>query len=363
MTPTRRGALTGALAVGLASARPARSGGADDQVRSVDAAAQAASALGFSGQVHLETAGAIVLSKAYGRIGPGDAPPVTRRTRINIASVSKSITATVVFSLIDAGRLALTDRVDRFLPDAPADKAGITLAQLMEHSSGLPNSYAADGMARRDQAMGAILGQPLAFTPGGGSLYSNLNYEVLAAVIEIASGQAYADVARHDVLAPAGMVDTRFWAELDPRSSLDIARIAPADPEDAFDVEALGPNWGYTGSGGIWSTADDIAAFVRAVMAGRILRPASVEAMLAPRTGTRGPSTFTYGWFIRGGGRPMIWTRGVEDWGHNAVAYWWPDRRTLLTLTSNAGQHEGLAWSRWLGESLEPVLFGPQAAA
>ncbi|HRD27393.1 MAG TPA: serine hydrolase domain-containing protein [Caulobacter sp.] len=362
MTSTRRGALGGALAVGLSSARPAWSGGVDP-VKSVDAAVQRASALGFSGQVHLETAGKVVLSKAYGRIGPGDAPPVTRRTRINIASVSKSITATVVFCLIDTGRLALTDRIDRFLPDAPADKAGITLAQLMEHSSGLPNSYAADGIARRDQAMTAILAEPLAAAPGDGSLYSNLNYEVLAAIAEIASGETYADLTRHEVLAPAGMVDTRLWAELDPRSSPDIARIAPTDPEAAFDVAALGPNWGYTGSGGVWSTADDIAAFVRAVMAGRIIRPASVEAMLAPRTGTRGPSAFTYGWFVRGGRRPMIWTRGVEDWGHNAVAYWWPDARTLLTLTSNAGQHEGLAWSRWLGESLEPVLFDRPGAA
>lgn len=361
MILSRRDTVAGALAASMAPdvvvAAP------DLRAQAVETAALKSQALGFSGQVHLEIDSRVALSRAYGRIGPGDAPPLTRRARINIASISKSITAVAAFTLIEGGHLALSDRLDRFLPAAPPDKAGITLAQLMEHSSGLPNSYAADGIADRGKAMTAILAEPLAAAPGAGSLYSNLNYEVLAAVIEIASGAAYADVVRREVLVPAGMVDTRFWAELDPRTSPEIARIAPASAEDAFDVAALGPNWGYVGSGGIWSTAADVAAFVRAVMGGRILRPATVTVMLAPRLGTRGPSSFTYGWFTRGGERPMIWTRGNEDWGHNAVAYWWPDRRTLLTLTSNAGPHEGLAWSRWLGESLEQALVGPTTPA
>lgn len=232
----------------------------------------------------------------------------------------------------------------------------------MEHSAGLPNSYAADGIADRGKAMAAILAEPLAFAPGSNSLYSNLNYEVLAAVLEIASGQAYADLVRREVLVPAGMVDTRLWAELDPRTSPDIAAIAPTDPGADFSVDALGPNWGYLGSGGTWSTAEDIAAFVRAVVAGRIINAGSVATMLAPRIGTRGPSSFTYGWFVRDSPRPMVWTRGNEDWGHNAVAYWWPGPRILLTLTSNAGLHQDLAWSRWLGESLEPVLLAPTDA-
>jgi CubicO group peptidase (beta-lactamase class C family) len=356
MILTRRGTLTGALALSLGAcdaAIAAPSGAA----RAVKVAAREAAAKGFSGQVHLELDGRVVVNDAWGRIGPGDAPPLTRHTRINIASVSKSVTAVAIFTLVEVGRIALTDRIDRFLPGAPADKAGIILAELLEHSSGLPNSYAADGIADRDKAMAAIFAEPLSFTPGGGSLYSNLNYEVLAAVIEIASGEAYGDYVRRKVLAPAGMRDTRFWAQVDPRRGRDAARIAPPDPANAFDFTNLGPNWGYLGSGGLWSTASDIAAFVSAVMAGRILKPALVATMLAPRIGTRGPSSFTYGWFVRPEGRRMVWTRGNEDWGHNAVAYWWPETRTLLTLTSNAGQHEGLAWSRFLGEALEPVLF------
>lgn len=359
MNLTRRETLTGGLAVGLGANASAFAAAGDGEARAVDAAAVAAEALGFSGQLHLDINDRLVLSRAYGRSGPGEAPRLSRRTRINIASISKSITAVAAFSLIEGGHLALTDRVDRFLPDAPSATAGITLAQLMEHSSGLPNSYAADGMTDRDQAMAAILAQAPAFAPGSGSLYSNLNYEVLAAVIEIVSGEAYADVVRRQVLLPASMVDTRFWDELDPRTSPDIARVAPTDPDAAFDETALGRNWGYIGSGGIWSTADDVANFVRAVLAERILKAETVDTMLAPRAGARGPSAFTYGWFNRGGNRPMIWTRGNEDWGHNAVAYWWPGQRTLLTLTSNAGPHEDVAWSRWLGESLEPVLFGP----
>src|SRR3954454_1731611 len=91
---------------------------------------------GFGGVVLVERSGKIVLHRAYGPADRKTSVANTTSARFPIASITKSFTAAAVMQLVEAKKLALTDPISRFFPDLPADKANITVEQLVTHTAG-----------------------------------------------------------------------------------------------------------------------------------------------------------------------------------------------------------------------------------
>lgn len=120
-----------------------------------------------------------------------------------LASISKQFAGAALLRLQEQGRLRLDDPLSRFFPDAPDDKAAITIRQLLTHRSGLAQAYAADGIADRGEAARAIFALPLESAPGSTFRYSNDNYALAAMIVEIASGQNYEDFVREALFEPA----------------------------------------------------------------------------------------------------------------------------------------------------------------
>jgi CubicO group peptidase (beta-lactamase class C family) len=249
-----------------------------------------------------------------------------------IGSLTKPITAAAILKLEEQGKLSTADPVTRFFPDAPADKRGITLHQLLTHTSGLPHEYKSEGVADRAAAVRAILALPLTGRPGAAAKYSSDGYSLLAAVVEQASGVPYEQFLRTEIFAPAGMQGAGFWpgtAARIPVSNRPSARVA-------------GPNWGYRGATGVYASADDLLRFTTALREGRVLSPAKAALAMGPRFEREGDaSDIGYGWFLgQRNGAPMITHSGAEDGlAHFGWIYVFPQTgQTAVILVSGVSE-------------------------
>jgi CubicO group peptidase (beta-lactamase class C family) len=140
--------------------------------------------------------------------------PVTANTPMRVASVSKSFTAAAVMTLVSSGLLDLDSTVASLLPFP----RGITVRQLLNHTSGITDDSVDIGRltSARTLAEYVSLLDPVTPTaaPGTEWAYSNVNYEVAARLVEVVSGQPFAEYVRSAVFEPLGMRDSSVggWA-------------------------------------------------------------------------------------------------------------------------------------------------------
>jgi CubicO group peptidase (beta-lactamase class C family) len=165
-------------------------------------------------------AGNVIAARYFGYANPITREIVTSSTRFRVASVSKPITASIVFLLIEQNRLALTDKIFGAgarlgttygtLPYGP-NIENITLQHLLEHASGgWPNDandpmFQQTGLSAGDLISWTLNNRPLLDAPGNAYRYSNFGYCVLGRVIEAVTGLTYADAVRNLILAPSGV--------------------------------------------------------------------------------------------------------------------------------------------------------------
>ena len=154
-----------------------------------------------------------------------------------IGSITKEFTRVLGFALEEEGVFHLDDKVSGILPDFSGPIGQATLRQLLDHTGGLPDiidqngkpvSYTVDydyrPVSRRELIARAMLAELLA-KPGDREQYSNLGYQLLAAIYEVATGDTYPDLLRRYVYGPAKMEDTGFWfPDSEQRSFADSGR-------------------------------------------------------------------------------------------------------------------------------------------
>jgi CubicO group peptidase (beta-lactamase class C family) len=140
--------------------------------------------------------------------------PITPDTVFDIASVSKQFTATAILLLAEAGKLTLNDPLSQHMPGLPAWATTVTLAQMMHHTSGIPDYLGllqAQGYGLRDrttqeQALQAVTGAPaLDFTPGSSFEYSNSNYLLLGEIVQRVSGEPLPQYLSAKIFGPLGL--------------------------------------------------------------------------------------------------------------------------------------------------------------
>ena len=154
-----------------------------------------------------------VLAQAFA----GEAPepggrPVDAHTRWDMASLSKVIGTTMVaLRALEEGQIRLQEKVADFFPEAPEDKAGITVFQLMTHTGGFEPSFRLDQLlADPADAVRCILAHPLAEKPGVRPVYSCMGYILLAKMLEKRLGAPLNELADRMVFRPLGMAETGY---------------------------------------------------------------------------------------------------------------------------------------------------------
>lgn len=171
----------------------------------------------------------ILAEGCFGTAAALDEPfcPVTPDTIYDMASLSKVLAATTLYLQdFEDGTLSPQQTIGDFYPEAPADKRGLTLCQLMTHTSGLKPWIMLEKAARSPaDADSAILQTPLAAAPGTQVLYSDLGFILLGRILEKHHGRPLTELARTRVFAPLGMRDTGYFP--------DAGRCAPTERDPA----------------------------------------------------------------------------------------------------------------------------------
>jgi CubicO group peptidase (beta-lactamase class C family) len=233
-----------------------------------------------------------------------------------IASMTKPITALGIMILVDEGKLAIEDPVEKHLPEfrgqmvvAERGKDTVTLKKparpitvrdLLTHTSGMPAPPAGltDLYTQRNhtlaEAVMAFSQQPLDFEPGSKWSYCNPGIDTLGRIIEVRSGQSYEDFLHQRIFAPLGMKDTAFFPSRQQHQRVATTygkkdgQLVPR-PHALID---LPPGSRYPiPAGGLYSTGTDLAKLYR-MMLGKgtlgkthIVSPEAVERMTTVQTG------------------------------------------------------------------------------
>ena len=242
---------------------------------------------GFGGVIRVYRNGALILSNGYGIARRDPEQRFTPATVVQIGSGTKDFTTVAILQLTERGRLSLDDSLGRFLPEAPPDKRGITIRQLLRHRAGFGIGFPPDSqLITRDEFVRRSLAQQLAFVPGEREQYSNIGYSLLALIIERVSGVSYDAFVDTNILQPLGLKSLGYHL---PRFAPE--RVAVGQREGVqirslldFPHPADGPSWTLRGNGGMLGTMQDITAFYRAVFGSdRLLKPATRDLFFDPR--------------------------------------------------------------------------------
>jgi D-alanyl-D-alanine carboxypeptidase len=191
------------------------------------------------------------------------------RSPFALASITKTYTAALALQLVDEGRLSLHDKVAELLPDVPVP-AGVTVEQLLRHTSGIPDLLAPlrdrlnaslERLWQPSEVVAAV-GQPW-FTPGAGWAYSNTNYVLLGMIIERVGDRPFKKQLHDRILSPLGLEAT---GEL-------LSHGAPP---------LMAPSWvsAFGTSGCMYASAHDLLRWGDALYGGRVIGPRALRHMI-----------------------------------------------------------------------------------
>lgn len=268
--------------------------------------------------------------------------PALPATVYRIGSLTKQFTAAATMRLVERGALQLDDTLGDIIPEYPAHGHGITIEQLLTHTSGVRNYTSVGAFAERSrlhsthlQVAQLFAAEPLDFTPGEQYRYSNSGYYLLGIVLERAGGLPYHEFLQRELFTPLGLEQTYY---------LDNYRIIRHraqgyDQVDGMTIRAEQISMSVPFSAGaLGSTVGDLVAWQEALTHHRLLRASSYERMTTPATLTDGTRT-TYGLGVMVGEM-----RGHRKWSHagtisgfRAQLAHYPDRRLTIAVLCNNG--------------------------
>jgi len=299
----------------------------------------------LSGSVLVQQNG-MLFNKGYNLADVDTQIPNTPQTRFRIGSNTKQFTAMAILILQEHGKLHVQDHICRYIPTCPADWQPITIAQLLTHSSGIPDyTNFPDFVSTWTQPttpealVARFKDMPLDFTPGSVFRYSNSGYVLLGYIIERVSGESYTTFLQQNIFAPLKMhntgYDTTYPALPQHATGYYANRSTPAP----YDMSVL-----YS-AGALYSTVEDLYLWDSALLAGKLVSHQTLDAMFTmhmpcPPSGPGGcllstDKGYGYGWFI--GSEPqgkLIYHVGRID-GFVTFNGFYPDRHLIVVVLSN----------------------------
>jgi CubicO group peptidase (beta-lactamase class C family) len=171
----------------------------------------------FSGSILIARDGRVLVSQGYGMANLEHEVPNTPQTKFRLGSITKQFTAMAILILQERGKLAVQDKIKKYLPDAPKAWDEITIHHLLTHTSGIPNYTENLDFLRTlpvrvtlKELIAKFKDKPLDFKPGDKFKYSNSGYILLGQIIENASGENYPRFMNETIFAPLKMTDTGY---------------------------------------------------------------------------------------------------------------------------------------------------------
>lgn len=310
----------------------------------------------FTGTVLVAENGQILLNQGFGKANVASGIANSPQMQFRIGSLTKQFTAAAILKLQEQGLLDVRDPLAKYLPDYP--RAGdITIHQLLTHTSGIPNYERRPDLPQvvqspiaLDALIASFANQPLDFPPGSQYEYSSSGYVILTKIIELVSGQPYADFLQEQFFVPLGMSSTGYdFLAADLPSPAVGYQLTPRGPQPAILTDSSWP----TGAGALYSTVEDLYRWDRALYGDEVLSSMSREAFFTPYVDTRQGAYYGYGWDIGStAGRPSI-VHGGGIFGFASFMARFPEDDAVVIVLSNGIQMP----PRIVAEGLADILF------
>lgn len=311
----------------------------------------------FSGTVLILQKGKKVFERSYQYANREWQTPNTASGKYRIGSVTKQFTAALILRLEQEGKLSVTDKISKYLPDYPMGDS-ITIHMLLNHTSGIKNYTSIPGMWQSlhykystDSLINTFKNKPLDFVPGKGWNYSNSGYILLGKIIEKASGKRYRTYLQEQIIQRIGLKNT----DLEQTDSVydkqvkgyfyNMGRWAPAgfiEPDNAW------------AAGSIISTVEDLSIWIKAIYEHKVLSAEETKKMLTPEN----PLAKNYAYGIEADSllqHPRIWHNGGIHGFSAYLAYYPKEDMTIVCLSNN----EYFIIDR-LGTALGKIMYGQQ---
>ncbi|QDT56189.1 Putative penicillin-binding protein PbpX [Caulifigura coniformis] len=285
---------------------------------------------GFSGCVLVDLDGDVIHRKGYGITDPKSKTKLAPTARFDIGSIIKPMVALATLELARLGTLQLDSKLGTLLKDVPEDKKEITVEQLLSHTGGISKSYdlKVDTM-KRDAVVADLLKIGLEAPPGTKHIYSNANYFLMAAIIDVVDKRGYEDTMRELVFKPLNMRTARFSSDPPLKGEK-----VPSRFESRAAIGQMVPwphGWAHRGATGVVCSVDDLLAFRKALDADSPIGPDEREDWIKIRK-----EDSALGWSVLSNpGRPKLIVHGGSSPGSKGLLAYYPEKDLTVVVLSN----------------------------
>ena len=237
--------------------------------------------------------GKTVFQQGYGLADLERHTPITPTTNFRLASVTKQFTATAIMLLVKDGKLKYDETLGEIFPDFPAYARDITVRNLLNHTSGLPDyedlwdgQFPSTPDAELPQIRDAQVLQLMKaqskgkFAPGTRWSYSNSGYAVLSQIVEKTSGQPFEDFLRSRIFEPLGMTNT--VAFINTRNSVSNRAYGYRKGTGGWIFSDQSSTSAVLGDGGVYSSIADFEKWIDALRTHQLLTAEEMRPALTP---------------------------------------------------------------------------------
>jgi CubicO group peptidase (beta-lactamase class C family) len=298
--------------------------------------------------------GKSVFRREYGITDLRTMHPIDAKTNFRLASFTKQFTAAAIILLARDGKLHYDDHLTDFFPEFPVYGKSITVRNLLNHTSGLPDYedllmklYPNTPEEKVPQILDAgvlrLLEQQNTgkFAPGSKWEYSNSGYAVLAMIVEKVSGKSFGQFLRERIFIPLKMKNTLAYEK--GKNEVPHRAYGHSKNDGAWHETDQSPTSAVLGDGGIYSSIDDLAKWDRALREHTLLSEEEMRPALSPVQPADGPAKFPdgravsygFGWFVDPyRGHKRMWHDGETIGFRTTVQRFSDDRLTIIVLAN-----------------------------
>jgi len=314
--------------------------------------------------------GQIAYSKSFGLADLDTRAPITPDTQFRLASVTKQFTAMAIMILVEQRKLRFDDTLAKFCPEFPDYAKTITIRNLLNHTSGLPeyeghlagkldDSYfrssksprAAHEFTSAEVLQFLSRQKELRFPTGTKFEYSNGGYVVLAQIVERVSGERYADFLKENIFDPLGMHDTLVVDERNQK--VQQLALGYEKRNGQWQDVSYSPENNVYGEDGVFSTVNDLYKWDQALYTERLVGHSILEMAVTPGRTNDGkeietdilkrgnlPNSYGFGWFISSldGATDVEHSGGWAGYVSDILRV--PSRRITAIVLSNSANME-----------------------
>jgi len=303
--------------------------------------------------VLVATNGKVVFRRGYGITDLRTRRPIDAATNFRLASFTKQFTAMCIMLLVHDGKLHYDDHLTDALQEFPAYGKPITIRNLLNHTSGLPDYE--DILAKQypntpdekigqihDAAVLKLLEQQNAglFAPGSEWQYSNSGYVVLAQIVERVSGKTFSAFLRERIFVPLKMTHTLAYEK--GKNEVPHRAYGHSKEQNGWRETDQSSTSATLGDGGIYTSIEDLAKWDRALRDHTLLSEAEMQPALTPvepsggpASSADGPVSYGFGWHLEPyRGHQRMWHDG-ETTGFRTTIQRFPNDDLTVVILAN----------------------------